>query len=1137
MNKMLQTFNLRGKFRLHVIKHIRYLLIIQVLLPLSISTYAQDRISIDIKKDSLKNVLSIIQAQGKFRFLYSNDDVNPVIVERIKVKDASVNEVLSSVLRETDLTFQLGNDNIIYIKKAKQNRDVKKEKPKITGKVIDTNKQPLPGTAVIVKGTKNGVATDIDGNFELSVDNPTNVTLQVSFLGMKKKEVVYKGQSPLLVMLENEALEMKELVLNGVVSRKAESFTGSSVTVRGEELKRVGNQNVFQSLKNLDPSVFIIENFTMGSDPNTLPNMNMRGGTSFDESLEDTNLKGNYENKPNQPLFILDGFEATAEKIFDMDMNIVESLTILKDASAKALYGSKAANGVVVIETKRLLATKPRVTYTGSVDLTMPDLSSYNLCNALEKLDVEFRENVYYTDTWPTGSDRYYALRKQVLEGLDVYWLSKPVQMGVGQKHSLNIELGKDELRTSINIANYNNQGVMIGSGRNTLSGGFNIMYQLKKLRFQNNFSFTNNNASDSPYGSFSTYTLLNPYLNPYDEYGNLLITLSNGTRNPLNDGTIGTSLTSKYFELTNNFQAEYQIKEGLKVRGRFSVTKKSNSADRYYPTTHSKFSSYSASDMHRKGQYEVNYGSNDKLSGDIYVNYNKTINDKHNLFLTAGSNMSESKYREEIHYTEGFPSTNMNDIMFALQYNSTQMRPSGISGFSREVGFLTMLSYTYMDRFLFDGTYRLSASSMFGNANRWATFWSLGIGWNLHKEHFMKDFSWIKQLKIRGSVGSTGNQNFLNNKSLTVYKYYSTDRYTNLIGSYATNMENPELKWEHKMDYDIGIDADIYNLNIRFDIYKTITQNMVTSVSTAPSTGFTNASANLGKVESKGLELLLSYTLFQNSNGFFRLNGSYTNQKNTLLEISEAMKAFNDRQLATINNRSSSSVISQNTQPVILYYDGLPMNTIWAVPSYGIDPATGIELLKGVDGQATYIWKASDMVPSGVSVPKWRGNFGFNGEYKGIGISVTCTYLGGGQLYNQTLVNKIENIAITSNFDRRVLSERWGYLGQMAQYKRNTGSTPYNMNDGLYFSSGSTWNQEPTRPTQRFVQDQNELNISSISVYYDFCKKWLATFGLERLKFTAYMNDIAKFSTIRIERGTSYPFARTISFSLTGTF
>src|SRR5690606_25873825 len=216
-----------------------------------------------------------------------------------------------------------------------------------------------------------------------------------------------KGRENWNIQLEADEAAIDEVVVTGIVERNTETFTGSASVIKGEELQRMSNQNVFQSLKNLDPTIYIMENMEMGSDPNSLPNMNMRGGTSFDEQVPGENLKGNYQARPNQPLFILDGFETTVERVFDLDMHTIASLTILKDASAKALYGSKAANGVVVIETKRIDALKPRITYNGSLDLTMPDLSSYQLVSALEKLDVEYRENVY-PETNPTSQNNYY---------------------------------------------------------------------------------------------------------------------------------------------------------------------------------------------------------------------------------------------------------------------------------------------------------------------------------------------------------------------------------------------------------------------------------------------------------------------------------------------------------------------------------------------------------------------------------------------------------------------------------------------------------------------------------------------------------------------------------------------------------
>ena len=257
--------------------------------------------------------------------------------------------------------------------------------------------------------------------------------------------------------------KLDEVIVTGIYTRKAESFTGAATTISSKDLMRVGNQNVFQSLKNLDPTLYIADNFSMGSDPNTTPTMSMRGTSSF-PTTETSSLKSNYQNQPNQPLFILDGFETTAETVMDMDMNRIESITILKDASAKALYGSKAANGVIVIETKRLAGNEQRITYNGSLSFEMPDLTSYDLCNALEKLEAERLDGVYRNANLDTQIElnQLYNTRKQMaLQGLDTYWLAKPLHTGIGHKHNLNIEVGDSQsLRAVLDFTYWSHEGI-----------------------------------------------------------------------------------------------------------------------------------------------------------------------------------------------------------------------------------------------------------------------------------------------------------------------------------------------------------------------------------------------------------------------------------------------------------------------------------------------------------------------------------------------------------------------------------------------------------------------------------------------------------------------------------------------------
>ena len=908
-------------------------LILLGLLRVSAVTNAQVyRINLELENVACEEAIESLKGQTNLDFFFSNREVNVNRKVSVSCKNASLEEALKQILGE-GYSFRL-IDNTVVIRPVK-NQLPQPKQVTVKGTVKDVKGNPLPGVTVLLKGSALGISTDNDGKFTVSFPEMKDVVLLFSFIGMKSQEVKYTGQMDIKVVLEEDVKEMDEVVVTGIMERKAESFTGSATVVKGDDLKRVGNTNIFQSLKNLDPTVFVMDNLDMGSNPNALPEMNMRGGTSFPGGEVNSDLKGNYENKPNQPLFVLDGFEVSAETIFDLDMQRVESLTILKDAAAKAIYGSKAANGVVVIETKRLDATKPRISYTGSLDLNMPDLSSYDLCNALEKLDVEFAEGVYDVND-PNDMEKYYALRKKVLEGQDTYWLSKPLQFGYGHKHSLMIELGKDELRTSLNFSYSNNVGIMKKSGRENLSGTFNLQYNYKnKLRFQNNASFTQNKSEDTPYGSFSTYAVLNPYESMYDEDGLLAVQIGDRP-NPFRDGEIGTSLTSSYRQFINNTSLEWTIIEGLRLRGKLGITVKNNDADQFYPASHSKFANYKGENAARKGSYQVNNGKSSTLSGELLLNWYKQFNEKHNLFINLGYNLSETISSEVINYAEGFPSDNMNDIMFATQYMK-DMRPSGITQTKRDIGILGTLSYTYLDKYLLDFTLRSNGSSMFGNDKRWATFWSVGIGWNLHKELFLSDVEWLNTLKLRASIGTTGNQNFQNNKSIAINGYYTADRYRGAIGSYLQNMQNPELKWEQKMDYNIGLDAVFMGVDIRMDFYKSITKDLVSSVGIAPSTGFTTVSENLGKVENKGFEILASYTPWQSRDGFVRINGSIAYNKDKILKISDAMRQFNE-------NQAALAAMEDQALPVAQYQDGLSMNTIFAVPSLGIDPAIGLE-------------------------------------------------------------------------------------------------------------------------------------------------------------------------------------------------
>ncbi|WP_202923392.1 SusC/RagA family TonB-linked outer membrane protein [Pontibacter pudoricolor] len=1090
-------------------------------------------ISLDMGKVTIQQAFNKIRSDYDVNFFYSDDELNVERKVNAKILNKNLLQAIS-ILVGPNYRVEVSDDNMVVITPLKRSRDVTsaQDQVKIKGTITDEVGQPLPGVSIMVQGSTNGVISDTYGNYSLDV-LPGDV-LVFRFIGFETVEMPVSGRTELNLQMKPSVTQLSQVVVTGIYERKAESYTGSAVTITQEELKKVGNDNLFQSIRNIDPSIVIMDNLSAGSNPNALPEMQLRGTSTFPvaEKGSGSGLKGNYLKNPNQPLFILNGFEATAEQVLDLDINRVESVTLLKDAASKAIYGAKAANGVVVIETKRLSGSNTVVTYNGSLDVEMPDLTSYNLTNALEKLEAERIDGMYT----PNSNDPeeyirlqqlYNARKKLALEGLDTYWMAKPLQTGFGQRHSASVELGGQDLRMLANVAYRDIVGVMKGSSRQNISGSLTTSYRLKNLAFRNIMSANKNNAQESPYGTFDEYAKMNPYWRAEAADGSIPYYAEigpNGERytNPLFNSTLDSKIASSYFNFTDNFYLEWSILPELRAVARVGIDVKNNDADEFYPSAHTSFEGFVGEDMgKRKGSYQLNNGESSYLSGDLNINYSKEVN-KHFYFANLGFNISENKFNEVVHRVEGFPSSRMDDVIFGRAY-ALESRPTGINGISRDIGFLAVGSYTYDNRFLSDLTLRTSASSQFGTDKRWAKFWSFGLGWNLHNEHFIGS-NVFDLLKVRGSLGSTGQQNFNTNASIATYNYYLESLYQGFTGSYLENMANSGLQWETKFDYNVGVDARIKNLSARLDYYENYTENLITDMTIANSSGFSTVKDNIGRVKNAGYDLNASYLVWSHDRNFFSLNFGLVTNKNEIVELSNAMKSYNEAMDVQAAERG-------NNKPIHKYQDGMSMDAIWAVRSLGIDPSTGNEVYLDRFGNTTFNWDAKDMMVVGNSNPKYRGNFGLSAEHSGIGLNVTFRYLGGGQMYNQTLVDKVENVDMNYNVDKRVLTGRWLYPGQNALYKR-LGDYTVDTGEGYVVSHA-----EKTRATSRFVQDRNELDIAAVNLYYDFNTDMLKRLGMERLKLSLNMNEVANISTIRIERGTSYPFARTLSFSALATF
>ena len=1082
-----------------------FFLLISVL-PGNASVFAQqEKLALSSTQLTVREIFDAISSQLRYDVFYNGEQLD--LNRKVKFAQQVLNleQVLDAVANNR-FKYTL-EDRTIILTPLTTPQTV--NSVTLTGQVTDQSNTPLPGVTVLVKGTKLGTSTDPEGNFKLSLPQQENTILIFSFIGMESQEVpVGDPKKPIKVILKETAENLKEVVVTGIFTRKKESFTGSVSTYTASELKTAGTQNILQSLKTLDPSFAILDNTLYGSDPNRLPNMEIRGKSSM------LGMRDELEADPNQPLFILDGFESSLSVINDMDINRIASITILKDAASTAIYGSKAANGVVVVETVKPQAGKLMVSYNGNANISMPDLSSYNLMNAKEKLAFEKLAGKYTPASWSATSE--FELQKlynqklaEIDSGIDTYWLTEPLRVGVNQKHSLYIEGGEGSFLFGIG-AGYNGiSGVMEKSNREVISGNIDLIYRIKKFQFSNKFSMTNTKIKN-PIVDFSEYAAANPYYKKRDEEGNIGKWLENNdytkAANPLWNASQNSRDEGKQLALSNYFVAEYTPLEALKVRARFGISYGNDDTEKFISRNDTRFDTY---EILKKGTFNTTNTRSNQYEGELSVTFAKLIG-RHRLNAVLGGNLNSNKTLTQGYSAQGFPEGDFVYPSFSNGYPEGGS-PTYYENTSRSMNGYFNLGYSFDDRYLMDFSLRENGSSVFGASKRYIGTWSVGLGWNLHKERFIADhLTWIDFLKLRASIGNPGNQNFSSSKTLTTFNFQLASMNYFGMGAVLNQLGNPDLDWQITLDKNIGIDMTLIDkrLNITADYYHKVTDPLLINISMPLSSGTSSYLTNMGKQISQGLTLSASYYIIQKLDQRFSwlVRGNLRTQKTKLDKIGNKLDELN------------KSGQGHNT---VRYYNGADPDDIWAVKSAGIDPSTGRELFYDKEGNYTYDFSYDNEVICGNTRPKIEGVIGTSLNYKGFSVSMNFRYQTGASVFNEALFNKVENISVSGlnkNQDKRALYERWQNPGDKVRFKdiANAASTPM---------------------SSRFIQKENVLSMESVYVGYEFYEGWIKKIGLSNLKIQASMRDVFRASTIKSERGTLYPFARSLELGLSFNF
>lgn len=1103
------------------------------------------KISVTCKNEPLASALKKVEKASGYKVLFTYDEVQNYKVT-ISAKGQEVSHVLKTIFDKLPFDYKFKGKYINVSKRERRILNISDGPEKgdhiVRGVVFDVHGSPIPGVLITVVGKHRGTTTNVEGVFGLDLQ-ASKALVEFSFIGMKKKRVTLTSQSAYVkVTLEDESHELGETVITGYRNVNKNSYTGSSTQILGDDLRKVSQTNILDAIQSFDPSFRIMDNTQFGSDPNATPEMMIRGQSGVGNRTLDTDKlsKSNLKNNPNLPTFIMDGLEVSIEKIYDLDPTRIESITILKDAAATAIYGSRAANGVVVVTT---VAPKPgevRVSYGFTGTLETPDLRDYNLANASEKLEIERRAGLFEKgypgiNSESAGVNAYNQKLALIKRGIDTDWLSIPLRNGFDQKHSVFIEGGTQNLRYGIDGSFNKVQGVMKGSGRDRYAVGISLDYRLKKIQVKNTTTFNHMKSKESPYGSFSDYTCLMPYDTPYEDgvlTQKLNYSVSNNNRtlnNPLYESTLGNYNTTSYDEYVNNLSFNWYINDYWMAKGQFSVSKRYNRSEKFVDPLSSSTSAISESASSQKdklGDLYTTSGNNLNLTGNAFIYYNQSFG-KHNLNGSAGWEVNTSTYDNVSAHYRGFPSGQFHSLNYA---NEIYKKPTKSEGTSRMVSMLATANYTWNNIYLLDLSVRFDGSSEFGSNQRWAPFFSTGAGINIHNYDFLKGNKYINKLKLRGSYGRTGKVNFPDYAAQTVYEPLFDEWYATGYGAVLMALGNKDLTWEKTDKYDFGIETQLFNerLTLDFDYYYEKTFDLVNDVSLSNTSGFSTYKNNMGEVENKGFELTARYDAIKNKNWLVAFWGNIAHNTNKILKISDSQRAYNQRvaefyKKEQINQEDiGSSLTDANySVPIAQYEEGQSLTSIWAVKSLGIDPTTGKEIFLNRDGTVTDKWDATQEVVCGNTQPDFNGAFGVNISYRQWSLFASFLYEWGGQQYNQTLVDRVENAKIAQgNVDLRVLTDRWQKPGDVAQFK--------NIKDASL----------TTLPTSRFVQDNSFLRLNALTLTYDFNREWLKrNLGLRMLRLEASTSDLINWNSVRQERGLSYPKSYKFNFSVKAQF
>lgn len=1143
------------------------------------------KITLELRNASLNKVFLEIEKHSDYSFVYNTSEIEKLGTRNFAFDGQQIEKVLEECLKGSGYSWQMEDKHIIISKEIRQQTNALPGGVK--GKVTDDRGNVLPGVAVLVKGTVLGTATNNEGEYVLPIVGVKDVTLIFSFIGMKRQEVTLGDKTVLNVKLQVESSDLDEVVVTGYQDIRRDRVTGSVTVITAKEIEN----NSFKSIDQiLEGKVAGLYSYNTSGAPGTKSTIRIRG---------DNSISGNKE-----PLWVVDGLPMQGgvasinvanvgnvqESILDHGIgNIaptdIESITVLKDAAATAIYGARAANGVIVIKTKRGMEGDATFTYNGSVGIVEAPRIDLDFMNSSEKIDFEIGLMEDFNRAWEGGKvskvyDYYkqgkysYAEMNQILDGMRSHntdWFEEIFRKSVSQSHFLSMRGGTEKTNYYASL-NYSGQsGILKSNSYDNIGVSMELRHKASKnleVYFKLNGTYRESKDHASAIDPFVYAVFANPYERPYDDQGNYAWdeTYLGGNRSTVHYGnqfeefnilkemreTQNKSIAS---DISARMGLNYQVLDGLKVDLDGSATYSTNNGEKWAaPGTYASYtSSFAKGNVLPELPKDYNNGYLNESSGRSMafafrglVSYDNNMIENHSFSIVVGTELSGSKSYNNSHRAPefndlyrfiSFPDFPGDDIKYKDLKNGLAGLISTAESQDRSASFFGAFTYTLLDKYVFNVNGRFDGADIIGTDNRFTPLWSTSFRWNAMRENFLKEFNFISDLAFRFSYGYTGN---IDRSSYPIPMIYlGGDKYDgNFIANQVT-FPNPNIRWEKKQDRNIGVDFGFFENMIggSFNYYWNTGKDLLGSMGTPISYGRSNVSANVSSIENTGWELNINLRLK------FGENISWTNSFNVAQNKNKIKKTY-VKNLDELNWKGGSSDI-----------EGYATGTMFGYRFAGVNPLTGQamihltdksrEMIAGIrnipleqvpekwDTQESLPYEVSEdvyrasMVQLGTTNPKVNGGFSSTFTWKSLEVRAGFSYSAGHLLetFNERKYaptgGKNSEIYVSRTNRLKSAADRWRTVGDIT-------NTPRYQFDAMNYHSMVADDK---------YEKGNFLAFRDLTFSYDLKNKWFNQIGLERCRVGLQVSNLfvfTNYSGLDVTTGGAfnYPLPRTYMFN-----